>query len=357
MSKLILFIVVLSGCFLNCSAQNLVVESFEIAPKDLTARTEGRVDGNGRKCAVVKVYVKDAITDTDGPVVGEIRDRGMEKWVYVSHDAKQIGLLFKEHMPLQIIFSDYDYPTITGQMTYVLKLQEDTASTLKSEVKSHNMIPDNVQNEMVTSGSSDKVLPYQTSEMTVKKHEWVDLGLPSKTRWATCNVGANRPEEYGDYFAWGETTVKSEYTEGNCSTYKKFIGQGRKNICGFENLPEYDAAARHWGGNWRTPKKKDFEELLDKCEWQWTQRNGVNGYNVTGPNGNSIFLPAAGSRTNSNLENGGIAGTYWFSTSPRADYTFDGEHGIWFTGNKRPSKKDIKYYYRQYGRSIRPVMK
>ena len=110
-------------------AQEYKVKSFEIAPKDLSARTEGRVDGNGRKCAVIKVYVKDAITDTDGPVIGEIRDRGMEKWIYVSHDAKQVGLLFKEHMPLQVIFADYDYPTVTGQMTYILKLTESTPNS------------------------------------------------------------------------------------------------------------------------------------------------------------------------------------------------------------------------------------
>ena len=107
-------------------AQGYRVESFEIVPKDLSARTEGLVDANGRKCAVVKVYVKDAITDVDGPMVGEVRDRGMEKWVYVMHDAKRLRLLFKEHMPLDLTFADYDYPTLTGQMTYVLKLTEAT---------------------------------------------------------------------------------------------------------------------------------------------------------------------------------------------------------------------------------------
>lgn len=107
-------------------AQEYRVESFEIVPRDLSARTEGLVDGNGRKCALVKVYVKDAITDIDGPVVGEVRDRGMEKWVYVMHDAKRLRLLFKEHMPLDLTFADYDYPTLTGQMTYVLKLTEST---------------------------------------------------------------------------------------------------------------------------------------------------------------------------------------------------------------------------------------
>ena len=110
----------------SARAQEYRVESFEIVPKDLSARTEGLVDGNGRKCAVVKVYVKDAITDIDGPVVGEVRDRGMEKWVYVMHDAKRLRLLFKEHMPLDLTFADYDYPTLTGQMTYVLKLAESS---------------------------------------------------------------------------------------------------------------------------------------------------------------------------------------------------------------------------------------
>lgn len=122
--SILTMILVILGNAIQSYAQEFKVESFEIAPKDLSARTEGRVDGNGRKCAVIKVYVKDSITDIDGPVVSEIRDRGIEKWVYVSHDAKQVGLLFKEHMPLLVIFADYDFPTVTGQMTYILKLTE-----------------------------------------------------------------------------------------------------------------------------------------------------------------------------------------------------------------------------------------
>ena len=105
--------------------QNYTVESFDIVPNDLTARTNGRVDNNGRKCGLIKVYVKDVITATDGPVIGEVVDRGMEKWVYVSHDAKQIQLLFKEHMPLRITFDDFNFSTLSGNMTYTLKLKED----------------------------------------------------------------------------------------------------------------------------------------------------------------------------------------------------------------------------------------
>lgn len=125
---LTIILVILTNTIKSYS-QEFKVASFEIAPKDLSARTEGRVDGNGRKCAVIKVYVKDAITDNDGPVVGEIRDRGMEKWIYLSHDAKQVGLQFKGHMPLQIRFSDYDYPSLTGEMTYILKLKDEAQSS------------------------------------------------------------------------------------------------------------------------------------------------------------------------------------------------------------------------------------
>ncbi len=121
---ILIMMMAILGHAIHSYAQEYKVESFEIAPKDLSARTEGRVDANGRKCAVIKVYVKDAITDTDGPVVGEIRDRGMEKWIYVSHDAKQVGLLFKEHIPLRVTFDDYDFTTLSGNMTYIMKLKE-----------------------------------------------------------------------------------------------------------------------------------------------------------------------------------------------------------------------------------------
>lgn len=118
------YILVLLMFPLLALGQDYKVDSFEIVPNDLTARTKGRVDNNGRKCGLIKVYVKDAITATDGPVIGEVVDRGMEKWVYVSHDAKQVELLFKEHMPLRVIFDDFNFTTLSGNMTYVMKLKE-----------------------------------------------------------------------------------------------------------------------------------------------------------------------------------------------------------------------------------------
>lgn len=110
---------------LNCLctyAQEFEVASFEIAPNDLTARSNSRVDGNGRKCAVIKIYADDQIAAVRGAAIGEVVSTGMEKLIYMSHDSKVVELIFDHHYPLKIVFEDFGYPTITGQMTYVCKL-------------------------------------------------------------------------------------------------------------------------------------------------------------------------------------------------------------------------------------------
>ena len=154
--------------------------------------------------------------------------------------------------------------------------------------------------------------------------EAVDLGL--SVLWATCNVGASTPEDYGDYFAWGETTPKEQY---DWSTYKYSKGAGRTNIkyCtnsiygynGFTDNKivldlEDDAATVNWGGNWRMPTYVEFNELVERCTWSWITQNGVEGYKVIGPNGNSIFLPFAGFYFCSDLSWVGRWGRYWSST-------------------------------------------
>lgn len=124
--------------------------------------------------------------------------------------------------------------------------------------------------------------------------EWVDLGLPSGVKWATCNVGASSPEEYGNYYAWSETNTSSEYVEGNCSTYSKSMGD-------ISGDAQYDVARKYWGGSWRMPTKTEMQELEKNCSWTWTTLNDIKGCKVTGPNGNSIFLPATGHRYRSSL--------------------------------------------------------
>ena len=157
-------------------------------------------------------------------------------------------------------------------------------------------------------------------------YEYVDLGLPSGLKWATCNVGANSPEEYGDYFAWGEVEPKEtydwstyKYCNGSLTTLTKYCHNDEYGLNGFiDNKivldPEDDAATANWGGPWRMPTKAEQDELRTKCKWDWTTQNGVNGYKVTGPNGNSIFLPAAGYMDEGTRYDAGSVGLYWSSS-------------------------------------------
>ena len=129
---------------------------------------------------------------------------------------------------------------------------------------------------------------------TLTAGQVVDLGL--SVSWSSCNLGAEKPEEYGDYYAWGETSPKSNFTPENYSYYdansSQYINIG-ENISG----TEYDAATVNLGSDWRMPTKEEMNELMDKCTWEWTQISNINGYKVTGINGNSIFIPAAGRRS------------------------------------------------------------
>ena len=141
----------------------------------------------------------------------------------------------------------------------------------------------------------------------------VDLGL--SVYWGSCNLGAESPEESGNFYAWGETSPKSSYTKENYAYYDKsttqYVNIG-SNIAG----TQYDAAKVNLGGSWRMPTKEEFQELIDKCTWEWTQVNNINGYKITAANGNSIFLPAAGNFWGGNfiIEENEQA-RYWSSTA------------------------------------------
>ena len=188
-------------------------------------------------------------------------------------------------------------------------------------------------------------------------HEYVDLGLSVK--WATCNVGASTPEEYGDYFAWGETSTKSSY---DWSTYKHCNGSAT-SFTKYNNSSSYgtvdnkttlelsdDAARANWGGAWRMPTDAEQTELREQCTWTWTSQNGVNGYKVTSKsNGNSIFLPAAGYRGGSSLNLAGSYGCCW-SSSLSTRYPFYA-CSVYFNS----SNVDRGDSLRCDGRSVRPV--
>ena len=145
--------------------------------------------------------------------------------------------------------------------------------------------------------------------VTINGHKFVDLGLPSGTLWAETNIGASTPYEDGDYFAWGEIKTKSSYTESNY----KYWGSKYNSTDGKTSLTASDdAATAKWGAGCRIPSTTELKELKSKCSWSWKSNyNGTSGYLVTGPNGNSIFLPAAGMCDDEELEFHGTEGNYW----------------------------------------------
>jgi len=181
----------------------------------------------------------------------------------------------------------------------------------------------------------------------------IDLGLPSGTRWACCNVGATLPEGYGDYFAWGETSTKSSYTEENSTTYgvsnSSLKSRGIIDSNG-DLTAKYDAATANWGSGWHMPTETQIGELVDNCTWSRATQNGINGYKVTGTNGNSIFLPSAGGRDGSSLNDAGSYGYYRSSTAHSLvpDYAYNigfNNDGNYWGGNGT----------RYVGISVRPV--
>ena len=192
-------------------------------------------------------------------------------------------------------------------------------------------------------------------------HEYVDLGLPSGLLWATCNVGADTPEGYGDYFAWGETTPKDTYNwstyqhcNGSQNTLTKYCNNSGYGYNGFTDnlttlLPEDDAATANWGNGWRMPTLEEWQELYNYTSGTWTTQNGVYGWLFTAANGNSLFLPAAGYRGSSSLLNAGSYGGYWSSSlyadGPRYAWDF-----YFFSGASY-----ISGHYRDIGQSVRPV--
>lgn len=183
-------------------------------------------------------------------------------------------------------------------------------------------------------------------QITGNKTKAVDLGLSVK--WATCNIGATLPADYGNYYAWGEIATKSSYDRGNSLTY------GDSSLGDISANATYDAARANCGDTWRIPTNAECQELIDCCSWTWTSQENsdgeaVNGYKIVGANGNSIFLPAAGFCYRSSLYFAGAYGTYW-SSSPATDNAGESHYfGI------LSIFRYIYYSYWFYGGSVRPV--
>ena len=192
------------------------------------------------------------------------------------------------------------------------------------------------------------------SLLSINGHEYVDLGLPSGLKWATCNVGASKPEEYGGYYAWGETEEKGNYdwnTYKWCDNSEDAVTKygNDKRVLDLEDDVAHIKWGSSWQGSWRMPTKTEQDELLDNCTWTWTTQNGVKGYRVTGPNGYNIFLPAAGCCNGRELYDSGTHGYYWSSSVDYGRSCF--AHDLYF----HSCYYGWYDYYRCSGRSVRPV--
>lgn len=213
-----------------------------------------------------------------------------------------------------------------------------------------------------TANSGQQEPSYSQPTGYMDGYAYVDLGLPSGILWAYANIGANNPEDYGNYYAWGETEYKEtydwttyQYCNGSETTLTKYCSDESYGLDGYTDSlttlesPD-DAASVNWGGNWRMPTQDEMQELVDNCDTTWTTHNGLNGMLFTSrSNGNSIFLPAADLRPDSELINAGSFGLYW-SSSLYSDGT-----GLAWNLSFYSDNYGMDYHYRYYGYSVRAV--
>lgn len=205
------------------------------------------------------------------------------------------------------------------------------------------------------------VMTMAAQNSTENRHYCVDLGLPSGTLWATCNMGASKPESFGNYYAWGETSTKGSYywnTYQHANGYVELTRYCRKSDYGYNGFTDnltmllpVDDPAVAWGSGWRTPSKIQWDELLVNTTQKWTTRNGVKGMLFTSrKNGQTIFLPAADYREGSETRDAEFAGFYW----SRSLYTGkpDNAWSLYFFSSDDCS---TGYFDRIYGLSVRPI--
>lgn len=221
------------------------------------------------------------------------------------------------------------------------------------------IVKKNGQIEKLTANS----VSYVTAREIDEAHEYVDLGLPSGTLWATMNVGANSPEEFGEFYSFGEVVSnKDGKTLFNWSTYKWCNGRANNltKYCPVDSLGavdgkklldlQDDAAYVNWGPHWRMPNYHQLQELVNSCAWSESEMNGVPGFEVKGPNGKTMFLPSSGWYNGKNHDGVGKGGDYWGANVSGSDAK--NGWGFWFYNGKYGYAIRFPRYF---GRAVRPV--
>ncbi len=213
------------------------------------------------------------------------------------------------------------------------------------------------QQTQIKPKKSTSTINISTPDDYVEGHGYVNLGLPSGTLWASCNVGANSPTDLGEQYAWGEIEVKPNYSEEN----SLWQGKECEDIGGH---PEFDVATAKWGEHWRLPSHEQIKELDEKCKWVYTKKNGVRGFIIIGPNGKNIFLPSR--MSTSQWTYGTYACEYWSSTPNKRDRTYIDD----FSSASGTNSNNRRFAYgitssdnsawiasgsKHYGHGVRPV--
>lgn len=254
---------------------------------------------------------------------------------------------------LTVLSNDNKMGTVTGSGSYTEGTEATLTATPASEacvfVKWSDGNTENPRTLTVT-GNLELTATFG--------YAFVDLGLPSGVKWATCNVGASSPFDTGDYFAWGEVTPKHTYSwitykwyKGADGVFSKYCTDDNYGVIDNKTTLDLtdDAAHVNMGGAWRIPTNEEVDELRNYCNWVWMKN--IGGYMVTGVNGNAMFLPAAGYCENSNVSDIGVYGNYWSNSLNEENPTIAYYLGFRSTYTFKNS------YNRCYGRSVRGVFK
>ncbi len=346
--RLLFAILLLLGINIGASADEVVKKKVAVyvsgedmdasIRKVLGAKLVSAITSSGQFAAVERTaeFLSAMSKENNYQVSGEVRDNQIAKlgqkfgvkYVVVADVSEAFDELFVDarliNVETGLVEKAFDANGPAETMQQLIKLSKEVAGGLLNGL----------------SGNTGRTGSRSTGS-NLNGHEYVDLGLPSGLKWATCNIGASRPEDNGSYFAWGETYTKGEYTKSNSKTYNRTYGDIGGNA-------EFDAARANWGGSWRLPTKSEFEELLNNCTWAFVTMGSHNGYKVIGPNGNYIFLPASGFRLGSSFYGIGSFGYYWSSapSGSQCAYYFG------FSSSIRSMYDDGRCYH---GRSVRAV--
>jgi len=344
--KSLSFILFTIGCVISM-AQKITIEDFQKLDRDMSARTANMRDINGELCALLKIETTEKGFHFQG-LVERTEQKVGEIYVYISPGMRFMTIKHPDFGMLR----NYEFPqTIESGVVYRMKLSTE-AKEVKMDTANIGKVVDNKLNELLEKKLSEIDLNKEKQAKTINIqqindnskmtnwHEYVDLGLSVK--WATCNVGSSSSDKLGNYYAWGETDVKKKYSKNNSTTY----GKETKNIA---TKKRYDIAAKAWKEPWRIPTVAEFRELIDSCTWMWANLNGMNGYKITGPNGNSIFIPATGIMyDDTQIANSGKIGNYWTANSDSSTTAY-----CFSLNNTTYNVADLQRFY---GMNIRPVI-